>query len=113
MKDHKHNKSDLSSDQAKADWKAPQNITELDVIFEGLRTIGDRDEDNVLMIWREHQLRVMAAVTPGELEKKFDILEDWVGPGNKGLTEDDCLQVYGWVRSIRKDALAILKGEKI
>jgi hypothetical protein len=81
----------------------PKGITEVDEVFEVL---------NVLSIWREHQLRVIPAVTSGELEKKFDILEDWVGPGNKGLTEADCLQVYAWVRSIRKDAVAMLEGAK-
>jgi hypothetical protein len=90
----------------------PKGITELDEVFEVLKTVGDRDEDNVLSIWREHQLRVIPAVTSGELEKKFDILEDWVGPGNKALTEADCLQVYAWVRSIRKDAVAMLEGAK-
>jgi hypothetical protein len=52
-------------------------------------------------------MRVIPAVTAEELEKKFDILESWVGPGCRGLHELDCEQVLAWVRSVRKDAISL------
>lgn len=93
-------------------FEPPKGITELDEVFDVLKTVGDRDEDGHLSGWREDQLRVIPAVTSVELEKKFDILESWVSPGCNGLHELDCLQVLAWVRSIRKDAVAMLEGAK-
>ncbi len=93
-------------------FEPPKGITELDEVIEVLKTVGDRDEDGHLSGWREEQLRVIPAVTSGELEKKFDILESWVAPGCRGLHELDCQQVLAWVHSIRKDAVAMLEGKK-
>ena len=111
VKDHKHNNSDLSSHQKENGWQAPTTITELDAVFSVLKTVGDRDDDGHLSGWREEQLRVIPAVTPEELEKKFDILESWVAPGCRGLHELDCQQVLAWVSSVRKDAISLV-GEK-